>query len=266
MKVGALNLVQRRKTIAFLEKAKNAQRIGRWADAYEAYRMVLGKDDRRFGILVQMGHMSKEMGDFGRAELHYREALALKPDDWDLHVQFGHLFNRSGQLEKAKVWYSRANEINATSEIIELLRSVDNGNNIEDVVDLRRITLEHMDARRFQEALPYAVALYEFHGVRDFDVIVGHALRELGRYTEAKHMYEIYLERCISSGGKNLSDAFLYITKTLEILGDHEEILSVFVKIKGYYFKNRRYSDFDNEQAALLQSYIEKLYGVFRSP
>ena len=117
MKFEYLNLVGRGKTKSFLDKAKSAQRSGRWAEAYEAYRMILKKDDRRFGVLVQMGHMSKEMENFSQAEAHYAEALTLKPQDWDLHVQFGHLYNRSGDLAKAKDWYKRANGIHPTVEI-----------------------------------------------------------------------------------------------------------------------------------------------------
>ena len=69
MKFEYLNLVGRGKTKSFLDKAKSAQRSGRWAEAYEAYRMILKKDDRRFGVLVQMGHMSKEMETSPRRRL-----------------------------------------------------------------------------------------------------------------------------------------------------------------------------------------------------
>lgn len=266
MKVGALSILQRRKTSAFLEMAKNAQRIGRWADAYDAYKMVLGKDGRRFGILVQMGHMSKEMGDFGQAELHYREALSLKPDDWDLHVQFGHLFNRAGELAKAKDWYNLANKIMPTSEISGLLLNIAECSDAAESDELRRETLEHMDARRFKQALPNAVALYERHGRRDFDVIAGHAFRELGQYAEARGMYEKYFERCICSDNRHLEDAFNHLVTILEINEDYKEILNLFVKLKSFYFQKRRYSDFASEQAVALQIHVEKQYGVFRLP
>lgn len=263
MKVHALNLVQRRKISSFLEKAKNAQRNRRWAEAYEAYSKVLGRDDSRFGILVQMGHMSKEMGNFEQAESHYTEALALRPEDWDLHVQFGHLFNKSGSLDKAREWYYRANTIKPTPEINELLHTIVDRHDATDVSELKRKTLEHMDSRRFQKALPDAVALFEIHGLRDFDVIAGHALRELGRYPEAREMYDKYFERCMLSDSRHLNDAFWQLMNILEILEEPQEILNLFARLKHYHFNKGSYSSFGSEQAGLLQSHIGKLYGVF---
>lgn len=264
MKFEYLNLVGLGKTKSFLEKAKSAQRSGRWAEAYEAYRMILRHDDRRFGVLVQMGHMSKEMENFAQAEAHYTEALAIKPQDWDLHVQFGHLYNRSGDLAKAKVWYKRANGIHPTVEISELLDTVGDVQHANDTGALRKKTLEQMDTRRFQLALPNAKLLYEKHGLRDFDVIVGHALRELGRYEEAKEMYELYFERCLKSNSKHLNDATWHLMNILEISEEHQGILKLFSRLKQHYSEAGSFSDFDGQQAELLHSHIGKSYGVFK--
>jgi tetratricopeptide (TPR) repeat protein len=265
MKVNPLNIVQGKKMSSLLEKAGSAQRLGRWAEAYEAYRSALPRGDRRFGILVQLGHMSKEMGNFQQAETHYAEALQLRPDDWDLHVQFGHLYKRSGDLEKARGWYAKAQRMKPTTEITELLYTIDDASQVEVTSDLRQQTLDQMDSRKFQQALPNALALYEKHGLRDFDVIVGHALRELGRYREASEMYRRYFERCMLSNSKHLNDAFWHLLNILEITEERQEILGIFVRLKRYYLENGKYSDFDGEQAALLRSHIAKLYSVFQA-
>lgn len=264
MQLDYLNFVGRRTAKSFLDKAKRAQRSGRWSEAYEAYRRVLRNDNQRFGILVQMGHMSKELGNFSQAEAHYAEALKLKPEDWDLHVQLGHLYNRSGDLPKAKDWYKRANDIRRTAEISELLNTVGDAPQAVDTSELRRKTLEQMDSRRFQQALPNAQALYEMHGLRDFDVILGHAFRELGRYAEARGMYEKYFERCLSSDSKHLNDACWHLLNILEISDENQEILDLFARLKRHYSKVGNFSDFGGQQAELLQNHIEKLYGVFR--
>lgn len=264
MKVERFNLVGRMKSRSILEKAKEAQRLGRWDDAYRGYQMVLRKDERRFGILVQMGHMSKELGNFSRAEAHYAEALELRPEDWDLHVQLGHLHNRAGDLLQAKGWYSKANAIRKTPEITDTLDTIGGSDRRDDTRELRQKTLDDMDSRRFQQALPNALALYEDHGVRDFDVIAGHAYRELGRYTEAMEMYSRYFDRCIKSNSKNLKDAFWRLINILEILEENQQILVIFLRLKQHYFRNGNYSDFGSDQIEHLQSHVGKFYGIFR--
>ena len=247
-----------------LEKAKAAQRLGRWSDAYAAYRQALPKDERRFGILVQMGHMSKEMGLFKQAEEHYMEALALKPGDWDLHVQLGHLFNKSGDLSQAKHWYAKASEIQATAEVSELLNSIKDLSRHENVRELRQKTLEQMDTKHFAQALPNVLLLYETHGLRDFDVIAGHAYREMGQYNRARDMYKNYFERCLESRSRQTSDASWHLMNILEILDQRAEVIEMFSRLKKYYSDLGQLADFGSEQAALLESHIGKMYPILR--
>ena len=247
-----------------LENAKAAQRQGRWSEAYAAYQQALPTDERRFGILVQMGHMSKEMGLFQQAEAHYMEALTLKPRDWDLHVQLGHLFNRSGDLSQAKYWYAKASEIQDTAEVSELLHSIKDLSSHENIREMRQQTLEQMDTRRFAEALPNVLALYKIYGLRDFDVIAGHAYRELGQYAEARDMYQKYFERCLESRSRQTSDACWHLMNILEILDQRAEVIEVFARLKKHYSDLGQLADFGSEQAALLESHIGKMYAVLR--
>jgi tetratricopeptide (TPR) repeat protein len=262
MRPSQLNPVARKRLKVLLEKAKEAQHQERWAEAYEAYTMVLQQDRRNFGILVQMGHMSKEIGDFDRAEAHYREALELKPDDWDLQVQFGHLYNRWGDPERAKTWYAKANALQPTAQINELLHTIADGQKAEQTRELRKTTLDQMDSRSFIKALPNALALYEIHGLRDFDVILGHVYRELGRYDEAKTMYEAYFERCIRSNSRYLNDAFWHLMNILEILEERQAILKLFSRLKRHMFEVGKYSELDRKHSELLTSHVGKMYGV----
>ncbi|MBD8665909.1 hypothetical protein IFT59_21940 [Rhizobium sp. CFBP 8752] len=263
MKLVQFNPIRRRKRKIHLDKAKIAQRYGRWTEAYSAYTMVLRDDPNRFGILVQMGHMSKEMGDFEKAEGHYYEALNLMPLDWDLHIQIGHLFNRSGELEKARKWYAIANNMQPTAELNELLLTIDAGQNGENTRNLRTVALEQMDSRRFKAALPNVLALYKDHGLRDFDVIVGHVYRETGRYAEARVFYEAYFERCVTSNSRNLGDSVWQLMNILEILDERQAILDLFARLKRHYGAIGSYFDFGAEQTELLKSHVGKMYGVF---
>ena len=264
MKLRQFNPLSRNKARSELEKAKAAQRQGRWAEAYQAYASALRKDARRFSILVQMGHMSKELGDFEKAEALYSEALLLKNDDWDLHVQIGHLFNRAGSAGKAKEWYARANALQPTPEILELLQSIQGSGDVGATADLRRVTLEQMDSRRFSAALPNALALYQAHGLRDFDVIVGHAYRELGRYTDARVMYEAYFDRCATAKSRLINDAFFRLKTVLEILEENQAVLQLFARLKQHYDEIGSFSEFGADQSAMLKDSVGKCYGILR--
>ncbi|WP_421358107.1 tetratricopeptide repeat protein [Agrobacterium rosae] len=258
-----LGAIRRRLARPHLEKAKSAQQQERWAEAYKAYGDALRKYTS-FGTLVQMGHMSKEMGDFILAEAHYTEALEMKPQDWDLHVQLGHLFNRVGDLATARTWYLKADHMHPTAEISELLHALENQHTVEGTTQLRSETLQHMDAGRFEKALPGAIALYNVHGLKDFDVILGHALRETGHYVHAQDMYSKYFERCMASSAKNLKDAVFQMVRILEINGNHGEIIAFLGRFKYMTFNKGIYSDFNDELSSLLRVHVTKVYGVFR--
>ncbi|MBN7809069.1 hypothetical protein JZX86_27500 [Agrobacterium rosae] len=263
MKSNYLGAVRRKLSRPHIERAKSAQQQERWAEAYEAYGQALRRD-KRFGILVQMGHMSKEMSAFIQAEAHYAEALEMEPGNWDLHVQLGHLFNKSGDLAKAKTWYIEAYNIHPTAEIRELIHTLENERAVEGTMQLRSDTLQHMDASRFEAALPGALALYNVHGLKDFDVILGHAFRETGRYAEAQDMYLKYLERSLASSAANLQDSVFQMVRILEINANYSEIINIIAKVKSNYFKNGRYSDFGDEFSSMLRANVEKMYSVFR--
>lgn len=265
MKVSQLNLVRRSKVRASLEKAQDAQRLGRWSEAYRFYHLALGKDASRFGILVQLGHMSKEMGNYPQAETHYQEALAIMPGDWDLHVQFGHLFNRVGNMAKAKEWYGKAYALKPTDELNELLNTIAEGHQAIDVKELREQTLRQMDARQFRLALPGATLLYEAHGLKDFDVILGHALREVGRYIEAGEMYAKYFDRCLRTNSKHLDDAFWHLINILNITEHEGKTLDVISKLKDQLSQQGKFSDVSKLHTETLQSQIGKMYGIFRT-
>ena len=135
-------------------------------------------------------------------------------------------------LQRLKDWYKRANGIHPTVEISELLDTVGDAQYANDTGALRKKTLEQMDSRRFHLALPNAKLLYEQHGLRDFDVILGHAYRELGRYEEAKEMYGYYFDRCLKSNSKHLNDASWHLMNILEISEENQEILKLFFPLE----------------------------------
>src|ERR1700744_3902659 len=54
-----------------------------WDAARAGYEEVLAIDPNLQHIWIQLGHARKESGDLPAAELAYREALRLKPEDAD---------------------------------------------------------------------------------------------------------------------------------------------------------------------------------------
>ena len=86
------------------DEARAARRFRDAAILYEASLRLRPSPS----IEVQAGHMFKEAGDLPAAELHYRAALKLLPDDADLALQFGHFLKISDQQAEAIAYYRRA--------------------------------------------------------------------------------------------------------------------------------------------------------------
>jgi ADP-heptose:LPS heptosyltransferase len=90
------------------ERARAAQREGRFRDAAALYVEVLRTDPGNGPTHVQAGHMFKEAREFETAEHHYRMAAGLMPEDADLALQFGHFYKTTGKLALAREAYARA--------------------------------------------------------------------------------------------------------------------------------------------------------------
>ena len=100
------------------------------ADTY--YRRRLCElESERAGNWIQYGHALKESGYHQRAEVAYRRALDLLPNDPDLQMQLGHLAKVRGDFPAADLAFSEADRLGypARDEIAfqrSLLRKIDN--------------------------------------------------------------------------------------------------------------------------------------------
>jgi tetratricopeptide (TPR) repeat protein len=92
-------LARARRLARQADKARDPQR---YAEAAEAYRVVLALAPLRTDIRVQYGNTLKESGRLTEAESVYRSALAERPDDADIHLQLGHCLKlQDGQVTDA---------------------------------------------------------------------------------------------------------------------------------------------------------------------
>jgi ADP-heptose:LPS heptosyltransferase len=90
------------------DAARDARRYPVAAALYEeALRFAPGSR----GLHIQAGHMFKESGDFGAAELHYLAARKLGPDTADFALQWGHFCKVAGRPDEAEAAYRRALEL-----------------------------------------------------------------------------------------------------------------------------------------------------------
>lgn len=94
-----------------IREADESRNARRYRDAAELYLRVLAVQPDNGPIHVQCGHMLKEAGDYGRAELHYLCAEVLMPEDDDLALQLGHFYKVSGRAEEAVAFYRRAEKL-----------------------------------------------------------------------------------------------------------------------------------------------------------
>ena len=106
-------------------KGAAARDARRWDEAANHYRRYLHYRPRDFAIWVQLGHMLAEAGDAEGADLAYRTADGLGPDDADLALCRGHLARRTGDEETAIAFYRRSFDLDgnahAESALAELL-------------------------------------------------------------------------------------------------------------------------------------------------
>ncbi len=86
-----------------------------WARAAELYEQVVSVDPSALDIMIQLGHMLKEMGEFDRAASCYYSVLEKRSHDDDLHLQIGHLEKRRGNIIEAREYYGKAVALNTAN-------------------------------------------------------------------------------------------------------------------------------------------------------
>jgi len=249
---------------ALIADARKAQQGGQWDVAVQKYTEALPLARDKFGLLVQLGHMQKELGNYSDAEKSYSAALTMRPEDWDLHVQFGHLFNRQGAPDKALIWYEKALALRHDDAAIKaLVENTSSRAQAPDIENLRHHALSEMDTRQFQEALPKVELLFYTYSLRDFDVILGHAYRELGHYSQAEEAYRAYRDRCLQQNSPHIFDAYFQLGNVAKLTGQTARALNYYIEAK--FMKNRTDKFLDGSDPIIreINFCIERLYPVF---
>jgi GT2 family glycosyltransferase/tetratricopeptide (TPR) repeat protein len=83
---------------------------GRTAAAVEAYGEA-AKLTEQATIRLQYANMLRASGNLPEAELAYRSALAVRPDDSNIHLQLGHCLKLQGRRQAALEAYGQAAEL-----------------------------------------------------------------------------------------------------------------------------------------------------------
>lgn len=169
----------------------NVARDGKnWPQAADRYREALAHNPDEKHLLVQLGHMLKELGDYAGAEQQYRQYAQIYSEDSDIHLQLGHLFNRQDRVEEALLSYERAARLAPDNEdIAEHMRRVHSSAGARPAAELRHQALALTDRRNWSEAYVRLVELIDVQGHADLNTVLGNVCKELGNFDEAWSRY-----------------------------------------------------------------------------
>jgi tetratricopeptide (TPR) repeat protein len=89
------------------------EKRGEMALALREYEAALERDPRFLPAMIRLGELSYAMGEYGRAERHYRKAIKLAPRDGDLYNNLCWTYLSQGKkLKRAESLIMRAMELN----------------------------------------------------------------------------------------------------------------------------------------------------------
>ncbi len=95
-----------------VNKARALQAMSLLKAAISFLRDSLLKTDNHFDVLTVLADMETTDNDFASADIHYRKALALKPNSDVAHNNYGNLLQSTGQFDDAMSHYKEAVKIN----------------------------------------------------------------------------------------------------------------------------------------------------------
>ena len=90
--------------------ARKAAREGRWPEAIKRYSELVRQVPNDRGAWVQLGHCQKHADDLAAAEVAYRRAIALAPEDGDSLRHLGFLLRDMGRRDAARAIFQLARE------------------------------------------------------------------------------------------------------------------------------------------------------------
>lgn len=85
--------------------------------AQDAFRMALRCDSRHYNAWYGLGMVSMKLGDFERAEFHFKSALAINSNNVVLVCCVGMILERQNMLQQALAMYTRATTLQPQSAL-----------------------------------------------------------------------------------------------------------------------------------------------------
>ncbi len=94
-----------------LEKAQSAIGAGNYQDAIPILEDVVETDPENASAYNLLGFAFRNLGDYGKSETYYGQALMIDPKHKGANEYLGELYLKLGQLEKAEAQLARLDDI-----------------------------------------------------------------------------------------------------------------------------------------------------------
>ncbi len=94
-----------------LDKAESAIDAGNYQDAIPILEDVLEEDAENANAYNLLGFAFRNLGDYGKSEAYYDQALMIDPKHKGANEYLGELYLKLGQLEKAEAQLARLDDI-----------------------------------------------------------------------------------------------------------------------------------------------------------
>jgi tetratricopeptide (TPR) repeat protein len=94
-----------------LDKAESAIDAGNYQDAIPVLEDVVETDPENADAYNYLGFAFRNLGDYGKSEAYYDQALMIDPKHKGANEYLGELYLKLGQLENAEVQLARLDDI-----------------------------------------------------------------------------------------------------------------------------------------------------------
>ncbi len=94
-----------------LDKAESAIDAGNYQDAIPILEDMLEEDAENANAYNLLGFAFRNLGDYGKSETYYDQALTIDPKHKGANEYLGELYLKLGQLEKAEAQLARLDDI-----------------------------------------------------------------------------------------------------------------------------------------------------------
>ena len=213
------------------------------AQCYQKAIEVSTNNEERSLVHVQLGDVYSKLNDYVKAEIAYREALALDSSNPDVHIMLGSCLRCQEKYEQAILCYQKA--------IKRISNKEERAWTHECLADIYFYKKEWKEAIKHYKA---AIRLDDEYKTTGNLVNLGSAYEGLGDYAKAEKEYlkalDIY---------HRLSEPNLKLANCLIVQGRNSGILSKYAEAI-YYLKVAHNYSIDEDELILIYEYLETVY------